>query len=219
MVDIILLGGPGAGKGTQGELMAAWLPLPRVSSGDLFRENLTKETELGKQAKAFMERGELVPDAITIGMVADRIAKADCANGVVFDGFPRTVGQAQALDEQLARMGRKVNVTLNIQVAEETLLARLAGRWTCSQCGAMYHKLFSPEKVKGLCDKCGGALYQREDDNPTTQARRIRVYQEQTAPLIEYYRRSGVLVDIDGELAPAAVGEAIKTAIQSLLVN
>ncbi len=217
MVDIILLGGPGAGKGTQGELMAQWLPLPRVSSGDLFRANLSQETALGKQAKVYMDRGELVPDEITIGMVADRIGHADCAQGVVFDGFPRTVTQAEALDALLAGMGRRVNVVLNIDVAEDVLLARLAGRWTCTQCGAMYHRLFSPEKVQGVCDKCGGALFQREDDNPETQSRRIRVYQEQTAPLQEYYRARGVLVDIDGEQAPAAVGAAIKAAVEPLL--
>jgi adenylate kinase len=217
MVDIILLGGPGAGKGTQGELMARWLPLPRVSSGDLFRANLSQETELGKRAKVYMERGELVPDEITIGMVADRIAQPDCAQGVVFDGFPRTVAQAEALDGLLAEMGRQVDLVLNIEVSEEVLLERLAGRWTCSNCGEIYHRLFNPEKVQGICDKCGGTLFQREDDNPETQSRRIHVYQEQTAPLQAYYRERGVLVDIDGEQTPEAVGAAIKAAVQPLL--
>jgi adenylate kinase len=218
MVDIILLGGPGAGKGTQGELMAEWLPLPRVSSGDLFRANLSQETELGKQAKVYMDRGELVPDEVTIGMVADRIAEPDCADGVVFDGFPRTVAQAEALDDLLADMGRQVDTVLNIEVSEDVLLERLAGRWTCSQCGEIYHRLFSPEKVEGICDKCGGSLYQREDDNRETQLRRIRVYQEQTAPLQDYYRARGVLVDIDGEQSPDAVGAEIRQAVQPLLV-
>jgi adenylate kinase len=217
MVDIILLGGPGAGKGTQGELMAQWLPLPRVSSGDLFRANLSQQTELGKQAKVYMDRGELVPDQITIGMVADRVAQPDCANGVVFDGFPRTVAQAEALDALLADMGRKVDVVLNIEVAEDVLLARLAGRWTCTKCGEIYHRLFGPEKVQGICDKCGGALFQREDDNPETQSRRIRVYQEQTAPLQAYYRARGVLAEIDGEQSPEAVGAAIRAAVAPLL--
>ncbi len=217
MVDIVLLGGPGAGKGTQGELMAQWLPLPRVSSGDLFRANLSQQTELGKLAKVYMDRGELVPDEITIRMVAERIAQPDCANGVVFDGFPRTVAQAEALDALLAEMGRQVDLVLNIEVSEDVLLERLAGRWTCDQCGAMYHRLFNPEKVRGVCDKCGGALFQREDDNPETQARRIRVYQEQTAPLQAYYRKRGMLVDIDGERTPEEVAAAIQAAVQPLL--
>ncbi|MGI6367822.1 MAG: adenylate kinase [Anaerolineae bacterium] len=217
MVDIILLGGPGAGKGTQGELMETWLDLPRVSSGDLFRYNLSQQTELGQQAKGYMDRGELVPDEITIGMVAERIARPDCANGVVFDGFPRTVGQAAALDALLAGMGRAVNVVLNIAVSEDVLLQRLAGRWTCSSCGAIYHRLFSQEKVEGVCDACGGGLMQREDDNLATQQRRIRVYQEQTAPLDAYYRQRGVLVDIDGEQSPEQVGRLIRAAIEAVL--
>ncbi|MBN1402555.1 MAG: adenylate kinase [Anaerolineae bacterium] len=217
MVDVILLGGPGAGKGTQGELMESWLENPRVSSGDLFRDNLSRETELGRQAKVYMERGELVPDEITIGMVASRISQPDCAQGVVFDGFPRTVAQAAALDQLLKDMGRRVDVVLNIAVSEDVLLQRLAGRWTCSRCGAIYHRLFSPEKVEGVCDECGGTLYQRDDDNLATQQRRIKVYQEQTAPLDEYYRSRGVLVDIDGEQGPEQVAAQIRQAIEGIL--
>jgi len=217
MVDIILLGGPGAGKGTQGELMQSWLPIPRVSSGDLFRDNLARETELGRKARGYMEKGELVPDEITIGMVASRIAQADCAKGVVFDGFPRTVGQAEALDRLLREMGRGVDVVLNIAVDAGVLLERLAGRWTCSRCGEIYHRLFSPEKVSGVCDKCGGELFQREDDNRATQERRILVYQEQTAPLEAYYRSKGLLVDIDGERPPAEVGAQIRQAVEAAL--
>jgi adenylate kinase len=216
MVDIILLGGPGAGKGTQGELMQSWLPLPRVSSGDLFRENLSKQTELGRQAKTYMDRGELVPDEITIGMVASRIQQDDCREGVVFDGFPRTVPQAEALDRLLASMGRQVDLVLNIAVPEDVLLERLAGRWTCSRCGEIYHRLFSPEKIEGICDKCGGPLFQRDDDNLATQQRRIKVYLDQTAPLDAYYRERGVLVDIDGEVSPAMVGSQIKQAVQAV---
>ncbi|MHB1318278.1 MAG: adenylate kinase [Anaerolineae bacterium] len=217
MVDIILLGGPGAGKGTQGELMQSWLAVPRVSSGDLFRDNLARETELGRKAKAYMERGELVPDEITIGMVGSRISQVDCAQGVLFDGFPRTVAQAAALDKLLAGMGRRVNAVLNIAVSADVLLQRLAGRWTCSECGEIYHRLFSPEKTEGVCDKCGGKLYQREDDNPVTQQRRIKVYQEQTAPLDAYYRERGVLVDIDGEQSPADVAAQIRQAVKAIL--
>ncbi len=217
MVDVILLGGPGAGKGTQGELMESWLHIPRISSGDLFRDNLSRETELGRQAKVYMDRGELVPDEITIGMVASRISQPDCAEGVVFDGFPRTVAQAVALDQLLKDMGRRVDVVLNIAVSEDVLLQRLAGRWTCSRCGAIYHRLFSPEKVQGVCDECGGTLYQREDDNLATQQRRIKVYQEQTVPLDEYYRSRNVLVDIDGEQSPEDVAVQIRQAIEAVL--
>jgi adenylate kinase len=217
MMDIILLGGPGAGKGTQGELMASWLPTPRVSSGDLFRENLARETELGLKARGYMERGELVPDEVTIRMVAARISQPDCRQGVVFDGFPRTVAQATALDSLLGEMGRRINVVLNIGVSEDILLQRLAGRWTCSSCGEIYHRLFGPEKVQGVCDKCGGQLLQREDDKPTTQQRRIKVYLEQTAPLDAYYRTRGVLTDIDGEQTPADVAAQIRQAVEAIL--
>jgi adenylate kinase len=217
MVDIILLGGPGAGKGTQGELMQQWLALPRVSSGDLFRENLSKDTDLGKQARGYMERGELVPDEITIAMVASRIQQEDCSTGVVFDGFPRTVPQAEALGELLHNMGRQVDLVLNIVVPENVLLERLAGRWTCSRCGEIYHRLFSPEKVQGVCDKCGGTLFQRDDDNLETQQRRIAVYVAQTAPLITYYRERGVLADIDGTGSPAQVASQIKQAVQAVI--
>jgi len=217
MVDIVLLGGPGAGKGTQGELLQAWLPIPRVSSGDLFRENLAQDTELGRKARGYMERGELVPDEITIGMVAERIAQPDCSAGVVFDGFPRTVAQAEALDRLLAGMGPRVDLVLNIVVPEDVLLARLSGRWTCPRCGQIYHRLFNPEQVQGVCDRCGAELFQREDDNPVTQERRIKVYLGQAAPLEAYYRDRGVLVDINGELPPDQVAEQIKRAVEAVL--
>jgi adenylate kinase len=197
--------------------MQSWLAIPRVSSGDLFRDNLARETELGRRAKEFMARGELVPDEITIGMVGSRISQDDCAQGVLFDGFPRTVTQASALDELLEAMGRRVNAVLNIAVASDVLLQRLAGRWTCTKCGEIYHRLFSPEKVQGVCDKCGGALYQRDDDNLATQQRRIEVYLEQTAPLDAYYRERGVLVDIDGEQAPVDVAAQIRQAVEAIL--
>jgi adenylate kinase len=197
--------------------MQSWLAIPRVSSGDLFRDNLARETELGRRAKEFMARGELVPDEITIGMVGSRISQDDCAQGVLFDGFPRTVTQASALDDLLEAMGRRVNAVLNIAVASDVLLQRLAGRWTCTKCGEIYHRLFSPEKVQGVCDKCGGALYQRDDDNLATQQRRIEVYLEQTAPLDAYYRERGVLVDIDGEQAPVDVAAQIRQAVEAIL--
>jgi adenylate kinase len=195
---LVLLGGPGAGKGTQAERLSETLGIPQVSTGDLFRENLKKETELGLLAKGYMERGELVPDEVTVGMVRERLRRPDAAKGAIMDGFPRTIAQAEAFEALLAEMGSKLTVVPSIQVPEDVLLARLAGRWTCKKCGAMYHQLFSPPQEAGVCDKCGGELYQRPDDTPETQKHRIEVYFEQTAPLIDYYRAKGLLVEVDG---------------------
>jgi adenylate kinase len=195
---LVLLGGPGAGKGTQAERLSRALGIPQVSTGDLFRENLKKETELGLLAKGYMERGELVPDEVTVGMVRERLARPDASRGVILDGFPRTIAQAEALEALLAELGHRLAVVPNIQVTEDVLLARLAGRWTCRRCGAMYHRLFSPPQEDGVCDKCGGELYQRPDDTPETQKHRIAVYLEQTAPLIDYYREKGLLAEVDG---------------------
>ncbi len=195
---LVLLGGPGAGKGTQAERLSEALGIPQVSTGELFRENLKKETELGLLAKGYMERGELVPDEVTVGMVRERLARPDASKGAILDGFPRTIAQAEALEALLAELGHELAVVPNIEVPEEVLLARLAGRWTCRKCGAMYHQLFSPPKEEGVCDKCGGELYQRPDDTPETQKHRIAVYLEQTAPLIDYYREKGLLVEVDG---------------------
>ncbi len=195
---LVLLGGPGAGKGTQAERLSEVLGIPQVSTGELFRENLKKETELGLLAKGYMERGELVPDEVTVGMVRERLARPDASKGAILDGFPRTIAQAEALEALLAELGHKLAVVPNIEVPEDVLLARLAGRWTCRKCGAMYHQLFSPPNEEGVCDKCGGELYQRPDDTPDTQKHRIAVYLEQTAPLIDYYREKGLLVEVDG---------------------
>jgi adenylate kinase len=195
---LVLLGGPGAGKGTQAERLSETLGIPQVSTGDLFRENLKKETELGLLAKGYMERGELVPDEVTVGMVRERLSRPDAAKGAILDGFPRTIAQAEALELLLADLDFELAVVPYIKVSEDVLLARLAGRWTCRKCGAMYHQLFSPPQKAGVCDKCGGELYQRPDDTPETQRHRIEVYFEQTAPLIDYYREKGLLVEIDG---------------------
>lgn len=195
---LVLLGGPGAGKGTQAERLAEALGIPQVSTGDLFRENLKKETELGLLAKGYMEGGELVPDEVTVGMVRVRLLQADAGKGAILDGFPRTVAQAEALEGLLTDMGARLAVVPYIKVPEDVLLARLAGRWTCRACGAMYHQLFSPPKEAGICNRCGGELYQRPDDTPETQRHRIQVYFEQTAPLIDYYREKGLLVEVDG---------------------
>ncbi|MBC7248799.1 MAG: adenylate kinase [Anaerolineae bacterium] len=212
---IVLLGAPGAGKGTQATYLEEELGIPHVSSGDLFRENLREETELGKLARTYMDRGELVPDEVTIAMVKERLARPDCAEGVILDGFPRTIAQAQALDGILAEKGHKIGVVPYIKVADEVLLARLAGRWTCRQCGAIYHQLFSPPKVAGRCDECGGELYQRADDTPETQRRRIEVYFQQTTPLIEHYRERGLLVEIDGEQPIERVRADLLAAIRA----
>lgn len=195
---VVLLGAPGAGKGTQAERLSENLGIPQVSTGDLFRENLKKETELGLLAKQYMEGGELVPDEVTVAMVRERLSRPDAAKGAILDGFPRTIAQAEALEELLHDMGTALDLVPYIKVPEDMLLARLAGRWTCRKCGAMYHELYSPPQQPGVCDKCGGELYQRPDDTPQTQKHRIEVYFEQTAPLIDYYRDKGLLVEVDG---------------------
>jgi adenylate kinase len=212
---IVLLGAPGAGKGTQAAYLEEVLGIPHVSSGDLFRENLRNETGLGKLARSYMDKGELVPDEVTIAMVKERLARPDCAGGAVLDGFPRTIAQAQALDEILAETGRRVGIVPYIKVPDDVLLARLAGRWTCRQCEAVYHELFNPPKIAGKCDVCGGELYQRADDTPETQRRRIEVYFQQTTPLIEYYRDRGLLVEIDGAQSIERVQADLLAAIQS----
>lgn len=215
-IYLVLLGAPGAGKGTQANFLAKELGIAHVASGDLFREALANQTELGRLAKKYMDRGELVPDDVTIAMVMERLAKPDCAAGAVLDGFPRTIAQAKALEAALAEQGHRIDLVPYIKVSEETLLARLAGRWTCRKCGAIYHQMFNPPKVVGVCDKCGGELFQRADDTPETQRRRIRVYFEQTTPLIEFFRQRGVLVEIDGEQSVEEVHTALLDAIGKL---
>jgi len=214
MMFVVLMGGPGAGKGTQAKRLQDALGIPQVATGDLFRENLKNETELGKLAKTYMDAGELVPDEVTVAMVKDRLSREDCGQGALLDGFPRTLSQAAALDDLLTEMGAKVTVAPYIHVDRSVLLQRLAGRWTCTQCGHVYHTLFSPPKVAGVCDLDGSPLYQRADDTEETQKRRIEVYFEQTAPLLDHYRERGLLVEIDGEQAIEAVQRDLVTAIQ-----
>lgn len=213
---IVLLGAPGAGKGTQARLLNDALGLAHVASGDLFREHLGKQTELGLLAKGYMNRGELVPDDVTIRMVIDRVSRPDCASGVILDGFPRTVAQADALDGGLADQGYRVSIVPYISVGEEALVERLSGRWICRQCQATYHTLFSPPKQVGVCDACGGELYQRSDDTPETVRNRLQVYFQQTLPLIDYYRRSGVLTEIDGEQEVEAVQSDLLVAVRQV---
>ncbi len=195
---VVLLGPPGAGKGTQAQVLSKDLGLVHVSSGDLFRENLKNQTELGKLAQNYMTRGELVPDDVTIAMVRDRLQREDAAKGAVLDGFPRTPPQAEALSNMLAEWNSQVDIVPYISVPAEELIERLSGRWTCRANGHVYHQKFNPPKTPGLCDIDHSELYQREDDKPETVRNRIRVYMEQTAPLIEYYRNKGLLVEIDG---------------------
>lgn len=211
---LVLLGGPGAGKGTQAERLAEALGIPQISTGDLFRENLENQTELGLLAKGYMERGELVPDEVTVGMVRERLSRPDAARGAILDGFPRTIAQAEALEALLADLGSELTVVPYIKVPEDVLLARLAGRWTCRGCGAMYHQMFSPPEEAGVCDKCGGDLYQRPDDTPETQKHRIEVYFEQTAPLIDYYRDKGLLVEVDGRPGIAEIQAELQNIIK-----
>jgi len=212
---VVLLGPPGVGKGTQAERLMAHLGLPHVASGDLFRENLKAETPLGLRAKSYMDRGALVPDDITIAMVVDRLARPDCAGGAILDGFPRTVAQAQALADALAGKGQTVEAVLYIDAPVDVLLARLGGRWTCRNCGTVYHMLFNPPRVTGRCDKCGGELYQRADDTPETHRRRIEVYQEQTSPLTDWYRAKGLLREVDGTQDIDGVTAALIAALEA----
>jgi len=199
-VYIVLLGPPGAGKGTQAKIISEKKGLPHISSGDIFRENLRNETELGKLAKGFMDRGELVPDDVTIAMIRDRLSRPDCAGGALLDGFPRTAAQAAALDVMLAELGSKVNWVPYINVSEAELVERLTGRWTCRKDAThIYNIKTNPPAKPGVCDVDGGELYQRADDKEETVKNRIQVYFTQTMPLIEYYRNSGVLVEVDGK--------------------
>jgi len=211
---IVLLGPPGAGKGTQAQIVAKTLELAHVSSGDIFRENLKNQTELGKLAKTFMDRGALVPDDVTIAMIQDRLNRPDCNKGALLDGFPRTPAQAKALDEMLSANDQKISCVPYINVPAEILIERLSGRWTCPTCGFVYHQTFNPPKSEGICDKDQSELYQRADDKAETVKKRIDVYWEQTSPLIDYYQKSGLLQEIDGTQSIEVVTDQLLDAIQ-----
>ncbi len=214
---LVLLGPPGSGKGTQAERLKEQLRLPHVASGDLFRENIGNETELGLLAKGYMDRGQLVPDDVTIAMVRERLQQPDCDDGVILDGFPRTLAQALALDKMLAGTGRALAGVLYINLPDEETVRRLSGRWICGQCQTPYHAVFSPPAEEGVCDECGGELYQRDDDRPETVRARLIVYHEQTAPLIDYYRRARLLVEVDGAGDIEAVSAALLEATRNLM--
>lgn len=211
---IVMLGPPGAGKGTQAKIISENLGLPHISSGDIFRENLKNQTELGKLAQTYMNRGELVPDDVTIRMIEDRLSRTDCDAGALLDGFPRTVAQAEALDDLLVSWGSQVDIVPFIKVSDDVLIQRLTGRWSCPQCGHVYHTVFNPPKEPGKCDKDGAVLYQRDDDKLETVQRRIAVYQSQTQPLIEYYTAKGVLVEINGAQSIEQVTKALLNVIK-----
>ncbi len=195
---IVLLGPPGVGKGTQAKFIAETTSLPHVSSGDLYRDNINNGTELGKLAQSYMNKGELVPDDVTIRMIRERISLPDCKKGALLDGYPRTTVQAEALEKLLADFGGKVNYVPFITAPESVLIERLSGRWTCRANGHIFHEKYNPPKAAGLCDIDGSELYQREDDKSDTVVRRIQVYLKQTSPLIEYYRENGILSEVDG---------------------
>lgn len=199
MYNIIFVGAPGAGKGTQASMVAQKLNMVHISSGDLFRQGLEQGTELGKQVKTYMEKGALVPDEITIQMVMERLSAPDIENGVILDGFPRNLPQAEALDSAIVAQGKPIDKVVYIKVSEEELIKRLSGRWLCRQCQAVYNTVNSPPKMEGKCDKCGMELYQRPDDKPETVKRRLDIYFAETAPLIDYYRRQGTLITVEGE--------------------
>ena len=197
-MKIIMLGAPGAGKGTQAKKIAEKYQIPHISTGDIFRSNIKEGTELGMKAKAYMDQGGLVPDELTIGMLMDRIQKDDCKNGYVLDGFPRTIPQAESLTNALNERNQKIDYAVNVDVPDENIVNRMSGRRACLSCGATYHIVYKPSKVEGICDVCGDKLVLRDDDKPETVKNRLSVYHEQTQPLIEYYSGKGVLKEVDG---------------------
>ena len=195
---LVLLGPPGVGKGTQASAIVAKYNIPHISTGDIFRANIKEGTELGKEAKEYMDKGLLVPDQLVVSIVKDRLSKADCKDGFLLDGFPRNEDQAEVLEEELLKMGIKLNKVVNIQADKDLLIQRAIGRRICKECGTSYHILFNPPKVAGICDLDGGSLYQRDDDNEETVSTRIEVYLNQTQPLIEFYEKRRLIVNIDG---------------------
>ena len=197
-MKIIMLGAPGAGKGTQAKMIAEKYGIPHVSTGDIFRANIKNGTELGMEAKKYMDQGLLVPDELTVKILLDRVAQADCAEGYVLDGFPRTIPQAEVLDEALNRLGEKIDCAINVDVPDENIVKRMSGRRACLKCGATYHIAYAAPKAEGICDKCGAGLVLRDDDKPETVQKRLTVYHDQTQPLIEYYEAEKILATVDG---------------------
>jgi adenylate kinase len=197
-MKIIMLGAPGAGKGTQAKMIAEKYGIPHVSTGDIFRANIKEQTELGMEAKKYMDQGLLVPDELTVKILLDRVAKDDCKNGYVLDGFPRTIPQAEVLDKAVTELGEKIDFAINVDVKDENIIRRMSGRRACLKCGATYHIEHIPPKKEGICDKCGSELVLRDDDKPETVEKRLKVYHEQTQPLIDYYNKKKILREVDG---------------------
>ena len=208
-MKIVMLGAPGAGKGTQAKKIAAKYNIPHVSTGDIFRANIKGGTELGKEAKSYMDAGKLVPDELTVRILLDRVSEDDCRNGYVLDGFPRTIPQAEVLDKELNKAGEKIDYAINVEVPDEDIVDRMSGRRGCPKCGASYHIKYIPPKKEGICDSCGTELVLRDDDKPETVKNRLKVYHEQTQPLIDYYTKQGVLREVDGTVDPEDVFKAI----------
>ena len=208
-MKIIMLVAPGAGKGTQAKMIAEKYSIPHISTGDIFRANIKNGTELGKKAKSYMDKGQLVPDELTLDLIMDRFKQDDCKNGYVLDGFPRTIPQAEALDTALKAKGEKVDFAIDVDVPDENIVKRMGGRRACVGCGATYHVVYSPTKVEGVCDKCGEELIVRDDDKPETVLNRLEVYHNQTQPLIDYYNEQGILKSVDGTVDMKDVFNAI----------
>lgn len=213
-MKIIMLGAPGAGKGTQAEMICEKYNLPHVSTGDIFRANIKNGTELGKEAKQYMDKGQLVPDELTVRILLDRVSKEDCKDGYVLDGFPRTIPQAEVLDQELTKLGDKVDFAINVDVPDENIINRMGGRRACVNCGATYHVQFAPPAKENICDKCGSTLILRDDDKPETVKARLEVYHKQTQPLIEYYSKKGVLKEVDGTVSMNEVFESIVSILK-----
>lgn len=212
---IILLGSPGAGKGTQAERLVKQFHLAYIATGDILRAAVKSGTPLGRQARSYMEQGQLVPDEVVVGIVQERLADPDCAGGAIFDGFPRTVAQAHALEQVLGDIGKKVDRVIYIEVEEEELITRLTGRRVCRECAATYHIKFNPPRVRNVCDQCGGELYQREDDSLSTVQERLQVYKRQTAPLVDYYRGKGIINLINGNQEIEKIFAEINAALET----
>ena len=208
-MKIIMLGAPSAGKGTQAKLIAEKYGIPHVSTGDIFRANIKEGTALGKEAKEYMDKGQLVPDELTVRILLDRVSKEDCRNGYVLDGFPRTIPQAQVLDNEVAKLGDKIDFAVNVDVPDENIVRRMSGRRACLKCGATYHIEHIPPKKEGICDTCGSELVLRDDDKPETVLNRLKVYHDQTQPLIDFYTAKGVLKTVDGTVDMKDVFNAI----------
>jgi adenylate kinase len=212
---IVMLGAPGAGKGTQADILSQEMNLPHIASGDLFRQALEARTRVGLLAKRYMDKGELVPDEITIKMILEKVNQPDCVSGCIFDGFPRTLQQARVLDQALKEQGKSIDRAIHIEVPDEELVKRLSGRWLCRRCQTPYHMISSPPKTPGKCDKCGGELYQRSDDREETVKDRLNVFFDQTVPILDYYEKRGKLIRVNGNQGMQGVAREIVSALKA----